>query len=202
MSDEKLDRRVLRSRRQFRAALLSLLEEKDYHQITVQEIAERADLNRVTFYFHYKDKDALLVQTIQALYDDLDAAQERPINILAWNKQDALLTFQHIAQYARLYRALLTDHGTMSLIGQLIDHFAEIAQDEESARLLPDVQPPVPLAMVEHFYAGAFVALARWWLVNQMPYSAEQMAQFMHQLEVNSGLWAVGLDVRDFTAEG
>ncbi len=54
------DRRVQRTRQLLEQALLALLEEQDYESITVQQITDRANLGRATFYLHYRDKEQLL----------------------------------------------------------------------------------------------------------------------------------------------
>jgi transposase-like protein len=58
--DEKSDRRVQRSKRALREALVQLMIEKGYEETTVADIAERADVGRSTFYTHYADKEDLL----------------------------------------------------------------------------------------------------------------------------------------------
>src|SRR5262245_48859402 len=60
MDPEKHDRRTRKTRQQLRSALLALLKEKHYEEISVQDIIERADVARSTFYMHYADKDDLL----------------------------------------------------------------------------------------------------------------------------------------------
>ncbi len=59
---ETIDPRIVRSRRMLMDALVSLLHRKDFDDISVQEIADEATLNRATFYLHYPDKNALLQQ--------------------------------------------------------------------------------------------------------------------------------------------
>src|SRR5690554_1736020 len=72
--NEKVDRRVRRTRRQLCEAMLALLVERDYDTITVQEITERADLNRATFYHHFNHKDELLTAALEARFDELVAS--------------------------------------------------------------------------------------------------------------------------------
>ena len=60
MEPEKKDRRTRKTRQILREALLMLLKEKRYEDISVQDIIERADVARSTFYVHYVDKDDLL----------------------------------------------------------------------------------------------------------------------------------------------
>jgi AcrR family transcriptional regulator len=56
----RVDPRITRTRKLIRDALTSLIAEKSFEAITVQDIAERATINRATFYAHYADKFALL----------------------------------------------------------------------------------------------------------------------------------------------
>jgi AcrR family transcriptional regulator len=59
-SAETVDPRILRSRRMLMEALAKLLDQKEFDEISIQEIADEATLNRATFYLHYPDKNALL----------------------------------------------------------------------------------------------------------------------------------------------
>lgn len=66
--EEKLDPRVRRTRQYLEEAFLELLEEKGFQAVTVQEITQRAGVNRATFYAHFPDKYALLDHTIRQLF--------------------------------------------------------------------------------------------------------------------------------------
>ena len=70
---ENTDPRVLRSRRMLMEALLRVLSRKEFDDISIQEIADEATLNRATFYLHYPDKDALLQAMTAARFRDLIA---------------------------------------------------------------------------------------------------------------------------------
>src|SRR5664279_2590257 len=70
-SDPKIDRRILRTRKALWEALIALIEEKDYSEITIQDIADRADVNRVTFYLHYRDKQDLLESSVEVIFNEL-----------------------------------------------------------------------------------------------------------------------------------
>ena len=70
---ENTDPRVLRSRQMLREALLRLLNRKEFDDISIQEIADEATLNRATFYLHYPDKNALLQAMTAARFRDLIA---------------------------------------------------------------------------------------------------------------------------------
>jgi AcrR family transcriptional regulator len=68
---ESTDPRILRSRGMLMEALLRLLSKKEFDDISVQEIADEATLNRATFYLHYPDKNALLQAMTAARFRDL-----------------------------------------------------------------------------------------------------------------------------------
>ena len=84
----RVDPRVTRTRKLIREALTSLIAEKRFEAITVQDIAERATINRATFYLHYPDKFALLDALVR---EDFGACliQGAPLNI--GNVQSMLL---------------------------------------------------------------------------------------------------------------
>src|SRR6516225_7706562 len=68
---ETTDPRILRSRRMLMEALAKLLTQKEFEEISVQEIADEATLNRATFYLHYPDKNALLQAMTESRFRDL-----------------------------------------------------------------------------------------------------------------------------------
>lgn len=70
---QSTDPRVLRSRQMLMEALLRLLNRKEFDDISIQEIADEATLNRATFYLHYPDKNALLQAMTAARFRDLVA---------------------------------------------------------------------------------------------------------------------------------
>ncbi|HVW76550.1 MAG TPA: TetR/AcrR family transcriptional regulator [Alloacidobacterium sp.] len=70
---ENMDPRILRSRQMLMEALLRLLSRKEFDDISIQEIADEANLNRATFYLHYPDKNALLQAMTAARFRDLTA---------------------------------------------------------------------------------------------------------------------------------
>jgi AcrR family transcriptional regulator len=128
MKVKKNDRRVDRTRHALKEALYELLKEKSYESVTVEEITERANLGRTTFYLHYKDKEDLLLEDFIELVDRL---VERMINIplLQWiegqleagqhtNQPQAIyMVFQHAEAHAKLYRIVLRGQGMSEVTG-------------------------------------------------------------------------------------
>ena len=73
MKEEILDRRVRKTRRQLKECLTRLLKEKKIQDITVRELAEMADINRGTFYLHYKDVFDLMDQIKNELIEEVES---------------------------------------------------------------------------------------------------------------------------------
>src|SRR2546425_1214854 len=67
---KRLDPRIKRTRQLLVNALMALMQEKSFQAITVQDIAERATINRVTFYAHFEDKFALLEYAMSAAFQE------------------------------------------------------------------------------------------------------------------------------------
>jgi AcrR family transcriptional regulator len=95
MKTQKTDRRSLRTRRLLGEALIALLLEKRYEDITVQDILERANIGRSTFYEHYWDKEDLLTSEIERVIDVLDQRLATPSQHAA-DLIPSLALFQHV----------------------------------------------------------------------------------------------------------
>ncbi len=69
--ESKLDPRVKRTRKLLQQSFAELLAERDFQSVTVHDIAERAEVNRATFYAHFEDKYALLSYSVREALQDL-----------------------------------------------------------------------------------------------------------------------------------
>jgi AcrR family transcriptional regulator len=187
MTKRKVDRRILRTRRQLAEAMLSLLLEKNYDAITIQDITERADLNRATFYLHYGAKDDLLVNSLEARFDELVAQMEQIVTPSAtWeDNRDILMVYQHVEMYSSLYQVLLGENGRAYVINRIIDYIAEVGMRFCEMSLGPSVQTNPLFVMMSRHIAGSLYALLTWWLTEEMPYSAEKMTEITHELQLN-----------------
>lgn len=123
LDEKKIDRRVRRTKRQLRMALTSLMLRKDIGTITVHEITELADVNRGTFYSHYKDVNDLLNQLEENIFVTLEAVAEK------YDPSDSggdpypfifeLLTL--IGENADICKALLCNNGDVNFQRRLFN---------------------------------------------------------------------------------
>jgi AcrR family transcriptional regulator len=106
VADKITDRRVQRTRRLLHKALMCLILEKKYESITVQEILDRADVGRSTFYMHFQDKDELLFSGFQYLQRFLESVQEASVTVPGKSYERiigfSLAMFEHAHEYRRV----------------------------------------------------------------------------------------------------
>lgn len=211
---QKTDRRVSRTRRGLQEALFALILEKGYDSVTIEEITNRADLGRTTFYLHYRDKEDLLMQAVRDVVDDLvSQLAQYPMDSLKLRSETELadllvpvvtLAFEHVAQNADLYRVLLRGDGThlvlqrlreilREAIASLIQHF--------TTREHLVLKPKVPIDVFLNSLAGAWMGLLAWWLEEDMPYTSEQMAVMYQRMFMRSTREILGLTAEESNVE-
>ncbi len=183
---EKVDRRVLRSRRMLADALLALVTEKPFGEITVQDIADRADMNRATFYLHFHSREELLLSALTERFDELvgQFGEISPIQPLWSDPKIDFMIFAHVAENARIYKALFDDPNLGLVIHAVIGYIAAFHEQKLLASLAahPPVSIPVPASVIAQHIGGSLYAMIHWWLRHDMPYSVDEMATMCHLL--------------------
>ena len=175
----KNDRRVDRTVSSLRSALVELIKEKHYDSITVQDIIDRANVGRSTFYVHFRDKEDVLVGDWKRLLDrfvsQIDtekAGKERfvPMREL----------MDHLKEAHALYRALAKSGKSERLFTVGTTYLAERIE----AKLTADSgkEFSVPPAICAHYLGIQIFATLKWWLDQNMPHSPEEMDKIFHDL--------------------
>jgi AcrR family transcriptional regulator len=201
MKEKREDRRIGRTRKLMQEALMSLIVEKGYENITVQDILDRADVGRSTFYAHCRDKDDLLLSSFehlrtlfeqqrQALMASRRTGDEPEVDIV-------LELFRHTGQHHRLYRAIAgRQSGEMILkylhrylSGLLAPQFGELVRKRGAL--------PVPVDVTAHYLVSTLLSLMAWWLDNAMPYPPEKMDEIFRTLTKPGIEAAIGCDVEN-----
>lgn len=194
MKKDKEDRRIQRTRRLLRQTLFTLIVERGYEAITVEEITERANIGRATFYVHYKDKEELLLVCLEEMFHEV-AATLGPISeetFQAGGKPPAQLAFEHIAEHHHLYRVLFQERGAAVVSLRILELLATISR-RYTVGQLDEARSPLPLDILAYHLAGSLFALLVWWLNHDMPYSPEHMANIFQHLAVPGLAHLVGL---------
>jgi AcrR family transcriptional regulator len=182
-----------------RNALIHLIPEKGYDAIKVRDITERATLNRATFYLHYRDKEDLLIQGMQQVLDELTS---RKPSLVAEGDQIAVAEteatirsdFEHVAENAGFYRAMLGPRGVWGFVVQLHDHFYSVTMNRLISALGGVPSGPLSTEFVLRYMSAAYVGLIRWWLEEDMPYTPEEIAKKLVWLYSYGSTRALGLE--------
>jgi AcrR family transcriptional regulator len=182
-AEQKVDRRVRRTRELLRGALIALILEKGYERVTVQDIIDRADVGRSTFYAHFRDKEDLLVFGLEELRGAFQPEQEDPGGgAKARADSPTLAVFEHFARHREVWRAMVGKRGAEAFVRYLHRFLADLLRAQLAARA-PKEETQVPLEAVVEFAVNALVGLGvRWWLENDLPYTAQEMDQLYRRL--------------------
>jgi AcrR family transcriptional regulator len=188
------DRRVQRTRKLLRDALLELTLERGYDAVTVQDITDRANLGRATLYLHYRDKEDLLLKSIEETMVELIARLDPPSAHLlpAGTMQPYIVAFEHAAENSKLYRILLAGHAAAPLALKMRNYIAERFK-LRMGMVMPEYKGPVPMDVVAAFVAGSMLMMLLWWLENDMPYPSEDMARMTQQMTRQGVTTAMGI---------
>ncbi len=184
MSTAKTDRRVRRTRELLRRALLSLIQEQGYDRITVQDILDRADVGRSTFYAHYRDKDDLLLSGFEDIRSALAAeraAAEQAAGGTSEFLQPLLTVFRHVEAHRHFWQPLARKGGADVVVRILRDYVTDLVREHFRSQF-PDATRQPQLDAAVQFVVGAFIGLGIWWLDNDVPYSAEELYSIFRRL--------------------
>ncbi|MFD3445361.1 TetR/AcrR family transcriptional regulator [Microbacteriaceae bacterium 4G12] len=195
------DPRVRRTRQVIRDALISLIHEKGFDNITVQNIAEKATVNRATFYSHYHDKYDLLDKSIEEMLTTLtDILEPKTLN-----KSEFRLTldtphpiflslFSHIAENAFFYQVMLGDNGIPKFSFQMMKAVQTNLLLGLSLSQPNEDKLSVPRDILISYVTGAHLGMIISWLKQNMPYTPHFMAMQLSRLIILGPYAAAGLD--------
>jgi AcrR family transcriptional regulator len=172
------DARQIRSRNALAAALLELLEEHPFDQLTIRAITARAGTGYATFFRHYSDKEALLAAVAS---EEIAGLLSRTIPLLhdinSLESTRALCAY--VAAHRALWAALLTGGAAAIVRNEFITQAR--ALDQSVAR--PKFWLPADLGVV--FGTGATIDLLAWWLAQEEAYEADQIAGILNRLVID-----------------
>lgn len=190
------DPRQERTRQLLRETLIALVDEMPYDAITITDISRHAHVARKTFYAHYTDKDALLMDCIEPLLVTMaqSISNTNVETLLIDNKPPSYLAFKHVQEHATFYRAMVNEHGSARFIVYLLDFMTRNSYERHQFLWQTAPQVTVEPMLIAHFLAGALLNTVIWWLKHDCQPSAETMAYTFSQLAAPGVLAAIGLD--------
>jgi AcrR family transcriptional regulator len=194
MKNDSVDRRVQRTRQLLNDALMALIVEQSYDSITVQNIIDRANLGRSTFYAHYQDKDDLLLSGMEEVVHSLIwGVENSPVEDEGTREGRQIIStlpiFRHAQEKYHLHKAIVGGRGIDVIIKTIQNHVSGHIQEQIELLLRDGHTPSVPPLVMANYLAGTLLTLLTWWLDNNMPYPPERMDEMFQELAM-PGVWA------------
>lgn len=203
MTRDRTDLRVRRTHALLQKTLIDLIAEKGFDAVTVGDIAERAMVNRSTFYRHYPDKYAVVTSIFEDAVDQVisELGQEhlQALNWMAgapgaeaerevtpeWQRALAawVAFFEHFAKHAKLYQTMLGKQGSSWFTIQMRTYIAEVLYQRSQLSHQKMVQKrddenTMPEEVMIVCVANWFVGMLTWWLESGMGASPHQVAMW------------------------
>lgn len=186
-----VDRRITRSKKALRSALISLIEERGFDSFTVNDLCARADLNRGTFYNHFQDKEDLLATLEDEIMEGLEALQAKMGNIglgdlAAYRIKKKPLPFlvelfDFLREEGDFLHAILGPGGDMRFVPRLRDSVCvNLIQSILHERYREDPTPFVNYYVA--YFTSAYLGVITRWIETGMQESSEEMARIAMRL--------------------
>lgn len=182
------DRRIQRTQQLLRTSLLALVREKGFETLSVQDIIDRANVGRTTFYAHFSNKEELLLCGFDELQLLLRQRQREARG--QQRTQDERLfgfsreLFEHVSDHRDVFHALVGKSSGAAVQCRLRNLLIELIHDDVKL-VLPTLRArSVQRESAVQFVAGAFLGLLAWWLDEKPHLTAAEINQRFKQLAV------------------
>lgn len=200
MKEKKsIDRRIARTRLAVRDALVTMIKEKGFDALTVSDLVIRANINRGTFYLHFKDKFDLLEQTETEILHDLQSIflSFNSLQIKESNGGDQLhslviILLEYVKEHADLMHAILGLQGDYSLITRIR---SSIEQNVKFGGFsgLKEENFIVPKEYLISYIIQAHLGVLQTWLTAGCSESPQVMANILFKLSIDGPMRATGV---------
>ncbi|WP_010529514.1 TetR/AcrR family transcriptional regulator [Lentibacillus jeotgali] len=186
---KKEDRRIRKSRQLIKEAFIDLMHEKGFRGISVYDIADKADINRGTFYLHYQDKFDLFEKYVDELLNELIATieisnqEKETLNKQKMRERQPYVEFfKHFQEHACFYEAMFKYQGDTYFYNRFIDIFKNHFCQEIKKLRIHDDWLKVDKAFLIHSMVYAHLGSINYWIENGMSDSAETMGEQLNTL--------------------
>ena len=178
---KKIDARVRKTRDALGDALVELMQQRPFQSITVQDVLDRANVGRSTFYSHYSDKDDLLMSDADEFFEMFSMALS-----VHGDKSDRVFPvkefFSHLIEAQQFVTALRTSGKLHANLELARGHFARgierrLQELPKGVNILAKQRPALAIA-----HAGALLSLMQWWIDRGMKEPAEEMDSLFHKI--------------------
>ena len=196
----RTNRRAQRTREDLQKTLIELMGEKAYDAITIQDIADRANIGRTTFYLHFNTKDELFFSCHEAMVSKFPIAPLHPLTreeLLSSEAPEGLKSaYQHLEDSRGMLYAIFQGKDSLLIMRRIRDWNAQ--EIEANLRsVFAEADSTIPLDVLANYLAGAQIALLHWWLEKRQPHKLANLAQTFHRLQRAAIIEAFGMQVAE-----
>ena len=185
---KRKDRRVRRTQQLLEAALLSLIKEKDFDSVSVQEIIDRANVGRATFYAHYDNKEDLLASGFQGLQESLKERQREALSHTRTVDERLFAFSYHLLAHANeqrdIFPAIVSQRGGAVIQHLLRQILVNVIREDVKIMAAPTGAAKVPSEITVQFLAGGLFGLLMWWMGSNMRLSVEDVNGIFRRLAI------------------
>ena len=164
------DKRVQKTLQALREALLALIVERGYEKTSVQNILDRAQVGRATFYTHYLSKEDLLRKSLDTLQGHLLQEWKRSSKTSEDPLGFSQAFFRHVDSHRRIYRAVVGKES-----GVIVDRQMRRVLVQLVHAGLPGPRNEPLSDMAAQFVVGALMSIVTWWLDHNIKLSADDI---------------------------
>ena len=178
-SKKKTDQRILRTRDALGDALVALMHEKNFDQITVQQVLDRAGVGRATFYAHYRDKEDLFMSDVEEFFT-MAASMLKRHSVSTKRLAPIRELFSHLRDVREFYLALVAS-GKANDVRELGRGIFARSIDERLEAAGVQMHP-LPRSAQAHALAGSMFSLLDWWIDKGMKSDPQEMDDLFHRM--------------------
>ena len=182
----KADRRAQRTRELLKKALIELISERGYDGVTIQDIVDRANIGRTTFYLHYNSKDELFINCHEAMLSEFRIGPLHPLTreeLLSPEPPAGMISaYRHLEEARAALYSIFQGKDGLLLLRRIRDWNAQKIETSLRAAFA-DVESSIPFDVLANYLAGAQIALMQWWLEKRQRHTLEHLAQTFHRIQ-------------------
>ncbi|WP_173275913.1 TetR/AcrR family transcriptional regulator [Paenibacillus sp. NEAU-GSW1] len=185
--EEKADLRKKRTKRLLRTALLELVEEKGLERVTVRDLTERAEINRGTFYLHYRDVPDFMERLSGEIFDGMKSllTQLNPYEIKQYAEKGvpypgAVQVLNYVAQNADYFRVILGPNGDTRFSMKVKEFMSDHLYSHVFSKASDEFKFPRDYLIA--FITSANIGLYTHWILNGMSMPVEELALFITRI--------------------
>ena len=195
----KTDRRAQRTRELLQKALIELITEREYDAITIQDIVDRANIGRTTFYLHYNNKDELFMSCHETIVGKFHLGSLHPLTreefLSTETPPEMASAYQHLEKKRAFLYPIFQGKDSLLILRQIRDRSArEIEANLRTA--FAEAESKIPLDMLANYLAGAQIELMQWCLERRRPHTSKNLTLTLHRMQRAAIREAFGLQDR------